>query len=978
VPSNGSELDTCYNRFKTPPGAGFSGLDSTFAPRQFSGSQLIDSSITMVNSSSARSRRHSSPDSPPLGTEIPFYFPRKRSSTPPIPAAPQLKPQRLPSITDPVRSSWRLSFAESNRGEQLRKLSEGKNIPLSLNLESLVEGPPPMSRWLLSQGLRSPSQAISSEDTTNMESLPTLNAENQDFGGVDGGKDSLTTLHLHEMGISERLASRGLQSSASSPQLSTVGSRTHFRGLSNPSVNSRATNRSRSRYMRNTSDSIPLSQSIPNSWGTVLPDDKPFQDGASSFYPSAANSIQPSPQSSRFNLFSLLAASKSRTELADFLKEGWSLPLKHPRTISSTSHENDEIVPKQPPPSPWPRHREVISDSSATPSLVIKHRCSTIDNDSIAVSETDSFRQREAEIGILKTRFASLESHQHPSTPISSRFREEFEIESHLAEDSLPKRRSTFATLARLASRSYDGPMDVVFGVPLALQQQPSIFTRGDLTPGQNLSISRHSSRHSKGGLTPVSALDDGGVSGMWSNALKLNAESTSKNAMANSRKKSRNNDKNRNYVGNDVKTKKFALKGLGWGTDKSDSEQSGKEADAEDDWEAELERTAKRAKAKSRNIVRKANNLPDKLFPASWARFPSHDREQRSFSAGAGDRVQVNDFATDGSEFLDNNKKTLREKLRKKLVNELDKRATSEVQHSAQSTRGRRSSMRTAGDLEYPELELLPLHNISLLSAQQIVEHVEEALQEDELVRKEQELDAIFGSPKKEPVTEDVESPLVAKPSKKKSRRKKNQVMQETACLVATTSDESKSLAESPGTENSVKKGPTARRGPVARKPGDEASPSKPKPGPKIAPPITMPARPTKRADIMDGGVDSKSQESAAANVFEPDDHFELSINDPGFYADCVSHVENPGAYSEDCGDSVDTPLKVSNKGKFRTWGGRDWVGFKHQAGERVASLGASTLRKSTDEAIFELEKMERKEMKNVLRVAKNAWGKD
>lgn len=98
--------------------------------------------------------------------------------------------------------------------------------------------PAPLRSWLHSQGLRIPSQVIddlSSADESEPASAKKLRKrralsdeklpdEKQDFGGVDGPPQP-QVLHLHEMGISQRLASRGLMSSASSPQLSAYGSR---------------------------------------------------------------------------------------------------------------------------------------------------------------------------------------------------------------------------------------------------------------------------------------------------------------------------------------------------------------------------------------------------------------------------------------------------------------------------------------------------------------------------------------------------------------------------------------------------------------------------------------------------------------------------------------------------------------------------------------------------------------------------------
>jgi hypothetical protein len=268
-------------------------------------------SFTGANSSRTLSRRHSSPAlwDQDFGHPRPLvYVPsRKRSSLPPVPHAPTIEPKRLPSIAEPIRSSWRLSFSAENRGDHLRKLSQGNGIPLLLTPEQI--SPQPVRRWLHSQGLRSASQVIaSSDDNSNLESLASHSQTcfaTQEFGSVDGPEDGATIIHLHEMGISQRLASRGLQSSSSSPQLSSWGS--HQRGVSSISgiTQAQAIRNERARYMQNTSDSIPLSERIPQTWGAVI------QDGTSSFYPSVGNSIQPSPESSQFNLISLLSGGKS-------------------------------------------------------------------------------------------------------------------------------------------------------------------------------------------------------------------------------------------------------------------------------------------------------------------------------------------------------------------------------------------------------------------------------------------------------------------------------------------------------------------------------------------------------------------------------------------------------------------------------------------------------------------------------------------
>lgn len=277
----------------------------------------------MVNSTGTISRRHSLPiinDWEPTDFDPAVYVPTRKVSSPLIPPKPVIEARRLSSIAVPGRSSWRLSFNSTNRGDVLRKLSQEHAEHLPVTMEHLGVTPLPMRTWLHSQGLRSSSQAVvSSEADTNIDSLPS-HAEtctaNNNFGGVDGGVEAGgTTLHLHEMGISQRLASsvKNLQSSASSPQLSSWGS--HNREASSSGETRPFLTQRPRRLHRKTDDSDPLSQHIPQSWGTVL------QDGTSSFYPSANNSMQSSPQGSRYNLASLLAASRHKFDASEMRSE---------------------------------------------------------------------------------------------------------------------------------------------------------------------------------------------------------------------------------------------------------------------------------------------------------------------------------------------------------------------------------------------------------------------------------------------------------------------------------------------------------------------------------------------------------------------------------------------------------------------------------------------------------------------------------
>jgi hypothetical protein len=278
----------------------------------------MDMSTTLLNTHNSISRRDSSPLVEALGIDEPdprVYVPSRTSTFPKLPDAPALQPLRLPSIGDAEKSPWRLSFSSGNRGEVLRKLSIGSAmgtaVPITLDTEKVVASQVILRRPH-SIGLRSShSQALlASEDSTIAGATASHAATcggSKDFGGVDGVGDGTETIHLYEMGISQRLTPKGVQSSVSTPQLSSWGS--HGRGFSSTSDVSHIDVADRAHYMQRSEGSAPLSERIPQTWGSIiLP--------SSSRYSSNRNSMQPSGESSRFSLSSFLPRSKSKVNVA--------------------------------------------------------------------------------------------------------------------------------------------------------------------------------------------------------------------------------------------------------------------------------------------------------------------------------------------------------------------------------------------------------------------------------------------------------------------------------------------------------------------------------------------------------------------------------------------------------------------------------------------------------------------------------------
>lgn len=146
-----------------------------------------------------------------------------------------------------MNSSWRLSYSVPNRAESLRRLSNTSlrstssplpnwsSIPIPVGGFSRALSPAAsdhhpgkpssrgLNRWLHSQGLRSPSQALTfSEDTTFLSTNIEEEGDLRDFGGVDGSPREGGVL-LSQMSISRRLAASrtpGFGSEGATPPMS--------------------------------------------------------------------------------------------------------------------------------------------------------------------------------------------------------------------------------------------------------------------------------------------------------------------------------------------------------------------------------------------------------------------------------------------------------------------------------------------------------------------------------------------------------------------------------------------------------------------------------------------------------------------------------------------------------------------------------------------------------------------------------------
>ena len=403
-------------------------------------------------------------------------------------------------------------------------------------------------------------------------------------------------------------------------------------------------------------------------------------------------------------------------------------------------------------------------DSLSAVTMPLARRHSRLKADSNGISDTDSHCQLEAELKVVQTRFADSVSRLNVPVPIVSRFHEEFGLEVAVGVTSSPlsSRQSISAYIDRSDLPTLDGTMEKMLGVPL-----PPVSR----APNKNIS-----------GIAMNSPAEDSTLD-IWGKAVKevQNEVKTEKgrnksifphdlggaslSRRAGSKIQVSNDDKN--------------IKGEDYDT------LMAKKEDILDEWEREMEDTAKRAKAISKKAAQKATRQaklsPDRRYPTSWSKFPSFNRRERTEQTKTGalfDSIERRDFAihaTNGEDTLwyrneqshhphhyDNDDCEIKgsKGFIKKLEDKIKFHIPPAVKDSeliSDQTFGRKGSVFPSVPLEFPELEILAVETENLMTDEQIEEHVagmiirEEAeKKEEDLQRKEDELDVIFSRPRR------------------------------------------------------------------------------------------------------------------------------------------------------------------------------------------------------------------------------------
>jgi hypothetical protein len=406
--------------------------------------------------------------------------------------------------------------------------------------------------------------------------------------------------------------------------------------------------------------------------------------------------------------------------------------------------------------------------------LVREHRRLTMDSSNIA-SETASFRERETELSLMKTRFPKLMERQGPITPIQSKFKEEFDEprtafqgkSSILSALQVPR-------MTKLATRSYDGSGSVDLQIPGQRHGYGHTFTsRSCSTPGL-IDFVPALRPLEDSGIIPVRTPEESAEE-LWTRALKRTQEERDRklsDQAHRNRELERKRDSRRSFM---------ALKSLSWklrgktggignidqeegemplapdeedkalgGTEQHGTQREEKDLENIEAWAAELKFREEEARTKSAA----ARGRPQRRVvttPESWARFPSHTRSERNEAAGPSDNVSQQDFAIkknrDGiiewmmgerKHHHDHNPKKehhskLPARLSKQLRTSLYKLRTSKSSLVNDALHGRKSSISVGGTLEFPELEILPAKDIEEGELAEMEREVAEELRQKE-----------------------------------------------------------------------------------------------------------------------------------------------------------------------------------------------------------------------------------------------------
>ncbi|KAI1179623.1 hypothetical protein F4777DRAFT_574929 [Nemania sp. FL0916] len=361
-------------------------------------------------------------------------------------------------------------------------------------------------------------------------------------------------------------------------------------------------------------------------------------------------------------------------------------------------------------------------------------------------SETASFKQREEELKSIKKRFGLASMRRYPMIPVYSKFREEFDDPKSLCSG----RNSILSKLYLAFPKKAEGPSE---------------WTNGSEEPAVHSMDAQHPCKMQPCGPAPnrgqhiaskaeLNAHMGGKDKGMWQRHRKQESDhrpwglggkliraampirNTSHTSTLFASKNNGRDDINKISGTDDAgRTPAGGPRTPGSPNDVVISDGASMDhtidihAGVLHEWVEQLQAEDMQRHSRAESRVYAPKNQPRRLRtpPESWAKWPSHTREERAGLAGPKDRVNSRDFAvamkpraseTDaGGTTLSTGRestaapRTLSSQVGKALKTSWSKMILHAGSLGRASNRGfaARSTLDTHGFLEYPELELLP-----------------------------------------------------------------------------------------------------------------------------------------------------------------------------------------------------------------------------------------------------------------------------
>jgi hypothetical protein len=545
--------------------------DSTTPSRK-----ALDRSITVIHAPS--------PKHPSAG-----QFPRHDTRELENPASPDLLPLRMPSITDSVRSNWRLSLAGSSReGFLPGRACLGLDRPYGPSFQRV--GRPTFPRdWygedndlsdsvVYPRGFQSELMEDSVRDNGHLQQCDP-DAEERDFGGVDGedcrterldGKVSLKEKPPQQENSSlieapVRTAPKSVHTTISLPQLANSSRHNRSKSSGNYSINNSGIGR-RGHHSSSSGYGIPTTNRLP-----VM-----TSDNASSVYTFQGESYTSSPGSSVVRLRENLERSKNCLDDLELLGVymGKSFLDSNTAKLSLAPREEAHM------------------------------RRRTMDTTSFE-SSTDSFRAREL---VAAARIV-------PKPRMVSRFKEELESDD-IKSKSLGRKSVLGKGFGKRGNlRSYDGSEDW--------------YSTG---------------KRQGYGFSFVSDGEES-AAGLWERALKEHAAEA---AASNKRPGSLSQRFGSRSLGSKQGSHRGKIK-MSISADSQPSLQTQHYSRLEKKIPGNV---SQGTLASVIVTTAKDPVTPKRAIPQSWAKYPSYNRADRTLSpAGARDKVAHHDFATDAAE---------------------------------------------------------------------------------------------------------------------------------------------------------------------------------------------------------------------------------------------------------------------------------------------------------------------------------------